>query len=121
MKLKTLPFAITLCKLHSLDGVNLATAFFFIAKAQDEITLVCKTEDVPGTTEKREDGWRAFYIDEILDFTLIGILSKISTLLAENGISIFAASTYDTDYILVKAQDFARALSLLSASGHTVH
>lgn len=121
MKLQTLPFAITICKISSLAAANMDTEFCFIAKTEREISLVCKTEDAPNTTEKREDGWKGFFIGGILDFSLTGILSKISTLLADNNISIFAVSTYDTDYIFVKAKDFERALSLLAANGHSVH
>jgi len=81
---------------------------------------VCKTEDVPANTLKRDDGWRAFRIQGVLDFSLIGILSKISGILADNEIGIFAVSTYNTDYILTKADNFDRALSVLEAAGYTV-
>ena len=56
----------------------------------------------------------------MLDFSLVGILSKLSTILAENGIGIFAVSTYNTDYILVKAENFERAMAVLAAAGYEV-
>ena len=66
--------------------------------------LVCMTEHVPDNVTERDDGWKAFRIEGVLDFSLIGILSKISALLAENEIGIFAISTYNTDYILTVKQ-----------------
>ena len=83
-------------------------------------SLVCRTAKVPGNATRREDGWRAFRIQGQLDFSLVGILSRISSILAENRIGIFAMSTYHTDYILVKAGDYERALECLSAAGYTI-
>ena len=94
--------------------------FFFVGKTDDEISLVCATEDAPSNTVEREDGWKAFRIQGVLDFSLIGILSKISTILADNQIGIFAVSTYNTDYILVKEQNFERALAALAAAGYEI-
>lgn len=74
---------------------------------------------LPKTVE-RDDGWRGFRIQGVLDFSLIGILSKLSGILAEHEIGIFAISTYNTDYILVKEENFARALSVLAAEGYRV-
>ena len=56
----------------------------------------------------------------MLDFSLIGILSKLSTILAENNIGIFAVSTYNTDYILVKDESFDRAMDVLAAAGYEI-
>lgn len=120
MDLKSLPFAFTVCKLPSLAGISLEGDFTFLARTDEEISLLCKTDDVPAGTEKRDDGWKGFRIEGSLDFSLIGILANISTVLAENGISIFAVSTFTTDYIFVKEHELARALSLLAAAGHTV-
>ena len=68
----------------------------------------------------REDGWRAFRIVGVLDFSLIGILARISACLAENGIGIFAVSTFNTDYILTRAKDFDRAVKALREAGHAI-
>lgn len=92
----------------------------FLAKTDEELSLVCKTEDTPSQTTAREDGWRAFRIEGTLDFSLIGILSKLSTILAENKIGIFAVSTYNTDYILVKEENFAKAMTVLQENGYAV-
>ena len=69
---------------------------------------------------EREDGWRGFRIEGVLDFSLVGILSKLSTILAENQIGIFAVSTFNTDYILVKEENFDRAMDVLAAAGYEV-
>lgn len=84
------------------------------------MTLVCSTKAVPNNIVECDLGWRAFRIQGILDFSLIGILSKISTLLAENKIGIFAISTYNTDYILTKAENFDRAIAILEDNGYEI-
>ncbi|MBR3142498.1 MAG: ACT domain-containing protein [Clostridiales bacterium] len=94
--------------------------FYFIGKTDEEISLVCRTEDTPADTTERDDGWKGFRICGILDFSLIGILSRITGILAENKIGIFAVSTFNTDYILVKAENFDKAVRVLSAEGYTV-
>ena len=68
----------------------------------------------------QNDGWRGFRIQGILDFSLIGILAKLSGILAEHKIVIFAVSTYNTDYILVKEENFDRAMTVLADEGYTV-
>ena len=80
-------------------------------------SLVCPTALVPENAFSREDGWRAFRICGQLDFSLTGILAKISKKLADAGIGIFALSTYNTDYILIKEENYARALELLCSDG----
>jgi hypothetical protein len=94
--------------------------FCFTAKTDEEISLVCKTEDVPEKTLVRDDGWKGFRIEGVLDFSLIGILSKISAILAENKVGIFAVSTYNTDYIFVKEENFDKAINALKDNGYDV-
>ena len=81
---------------------------------------VCPIRLVPDNTVERDDGWRAFRIEGVLDFSLIGILAKISTCLAENSIGIFAISTFNTDYILTKAENFEKAIKALETKGYKV-
>lgn len=68
----------------------------------------------------RDDGWKAFRIQGILDFSFIGILSAISDILAENKIGIFAISTFNTDYILTKAENYQKAIELLADAGYII-
>ena len=118
MKLKTLSHDLTVCKVASVADINQNADFYFIGKTDEELSLVCRTEDTPVNTVERDDGWRGFRIEGVLDFSLIGILSKLSTILAENRIGIFAVSTFNTDYILVKAGNFDRAMNVLAAAGY---
>ena len=118
MKLKTLPYDLTVCKLPSAAGIDLSADFYFLGKTDEEISMVCRTEQAPAETTAREDGWRAFRIEGMLDFSLTGILSRLSAILAENGIGIFAVSTYNTDYILVKAENLQKAMTVLQAAGY---
>lgn len=120
MKIKKLPYELSVCKVADVSAIGLNDEFFFVGKTDEEISLVCKTEDVPAETTAREDGCKGFRIEGVLDFSLIGILSKISTILAENKIGIFAVSTYNTDYILVKEENFERALDALSKAGYEI-
>lgn len=120
MELKKLDFDLTVCKVSSETDLDLTKPFYFIGKTDEELSLVCRTEDTPKNTTDRDDGWKGFRIQGILDFSLIGILSKISGILAENKIGIFAVSTFNTDYILVKSENFDRALSILSDSGYKI-
>ena len=103
-----------------IKEIDLNTEFYFIGRTDEEISLVCKTEDTPAATTERDDGWRGFRIEGVLDFSLIGILSKLSGILAENKIGIFAVSTFNTDYILVKGENFERAMTVLADAGYTV-
>lgn len=118
MKLKALREKLSVCKLPDTAGIDLSRPLYFLGRTADEISLVCETKDAPARALAREDGWRAFCIVGQLDFSLIGILSRLSAVLAEAGVGIFAVSTYDTDYILVKQEQFAWALEVLAAAGY---
>ncbi|MBR0148286.1 MAG: ACT domain-containing protein [Lachnospiraceae bacterium] len=120
MELKTIEYNLSVCKVTDISAINLTSDFYFVGKTDEEISLVCKTEDTPQNTIEREDGWRGFRIQGVLDFSLIGILSKLSGILAEHKIGIFAVSTYNTDYILVKEENFERSLKVLITEGYTV-
>ena len=131
MELKTIEYNLSVCKVTDISDIDLSSDFFFIGKTDEELSLVCKTEDTelslvcktedtPQYTTERDDGWRGFRIQGVLDFSLIGILSRLSGILAEHKIGIFAVSTYNTDYILVKEENFERALEVLASEGYTV-
>ena len=120
MELKKLPYSFTICKLTDASDINFKSEFCFFSRTDQEISLVCKTVDTPPNIINREDGWRGFRIEGILDFSLIGILSKISTILAENKIGIFVVSTYNTDYVFVKDNSYEKAMNILSDAGYTI-
>ena len=118
MELRKLFYDLTICQVHSTDDFCLNDQFYFIGKTDEEISLVCRTEAVPENTIARDDGWKGFRIQGVLDFSLIGILARISGILAENEIGIFAVSTYNTDYILVKNENFEKAFRALTEAGY---
>ena len=89
-------------------------------KLMNTYSLVCETNKVPNNATHIDKGWKAFRIQGVLDFSLIGILSKISTLLAENKIGIFAISTYNTDYILTKEENFQKAIDILEKNNYKI-
>ncbi len=120
MELNIIDHKLSVCKVTDISDIDMTADFYFVGKTDEELSLVCKTEDTPIKTIERDDGWRGFRIQGVLDFSLIGILSKLSGILAEHKIGIFAVSTYNTDYILVKEENFDRALEALLFEGYKV-
>lgn len=120
MELKKIPHRLSVCKVKDISDIDMDAEIYFIGKTDEELSLVCITENTPSKTIERDDGWRGFRIQGTLDFSLVGILAKISGILADHKISIFAVSTYNTDYILVKEENFDRALSILEAEGYSI-
>lgn len=93
--------------------------FYSITKTADELSIVCVQDNIPNDIRCEKD-WRVLKVEGPLDFSLIGILSSISTILAQNGVSIFAISTYDTDYILVKNKDIDNAIKALTKGKYEI-
>ena len=96
MKIEKIDGEFTVCRVKDYTLVNLDDEFCFIGKTDEEKSLVCRTDKVPDNVAEQENGWNAFRIKGVLDFSLVGVLSKISALLAGNGIGIFVVSTYNT-------------------------
>jgi len=122
LTLKTLggTYAVSRLSLDTaIPGWAFSAPFFSITRTENELSLVCSESRVPDeiTCEK---GWKCFQIVDPLDFSEIGILSSLSRILADAGISIFALSTFDTDYIMVKSPDFEKAIDALTVAGHRV-
>ena len=120
MELKKIPYDFSICKVTDYTQVNLDSEYCFTGKTDEERSLVCITGDVPDNTIRRDDGWKAFRIQGVLDLSLVGILAKISGILADNKIGIFAVSTFNTDYILVKKDDHQAALEILESAGYEI-
>lgn len=120
MKIKKLDYALTVCKVASGSDIDLTKDFYFLGKTDEEYSVVCITEDTPPNTIAREDGWRGFRIQGELDFSMTGVLSRLSGILAENQIGIFAVSTFNTDYILVKEENFGKAMEALVSAGYKI-
>ena len=120
MRLQIIEGKFSVCKVENLRAVNFNVPWLFVGKTDAEISVVCLTADVPHATLAREDGWRALRVAEQMDFGLTGVLAGISTVLAQAGISIFAVSTFNTDYILIKAENLGLAQTALEAGGYTI-
>ena len=117
MNLKVIDTEFSVCKVEDYSQVDLNEEFVFAGHTDEELSLVCPTALVPDNTTERNDGWK---VEGVLDFSLIGILSRISTCLADNSIGIFAISTFNTDYILTKESDFTKAIEVLEQAGYTI-
>ena len=120
MKLEILEPEFTVCKVSGSEGVERDAPFTFWASTDAEKSLVCPTERVPAGTLLREDGWRGMRVAGQLDFALTGILARISSALAAAEIGLFAVSTFDTDYVFVKAGNLERALDALARAGFEI-
>ena len=120
MEIKRMDYNFSVCKVADYSLVKLDSEYSFIGKTDEEKSLVCITEDVPSNVTEREDGWMAFRIQGVLDFSMIGILSEISGILAENKIGIFVISTFNTDYVLTKKENYQRALDVLNRAGYKI-
>ncbi len=118
MTLEKIPYDFTVCKTDKISFEK--REFMFTAVTDEEISLVCKTCDVPGNTSAREDGWSCLRITGVLDFSLIGILADISAVLTNHKIGIFVVSTYNTDYIFVKRENYNKAAAALSEKGYII-
>lgn len=102
----------------------LALDFFSVTRTREELSIVAPEEDLRRADlpveADIEGGWACMKVEGPLDLSLVGVLSEISGTLAGVGISIFAVSTYDTDYILVKNEDLDGAVRALSGAGHFI-
>ena len=115
MKPKELDREFSVCQVEDYSLVDLSAEYSFIGKTDEENSLVCATGDVPSNVVERDDRWRGFRIQGMLNFPLIGILAGIAETLAGNGIS-----TYNTDYVLVKKESYQRALDILERAGYEI-
>lgn len=110
--LRPIKETLSICKVPDYSLVDLGKPYCFTGCTPDEKSLVCRTEDVPSNATSKDDGWTVFMIE--------GILSGIASTLADAGIGIFAISTYNTDYILVKDENKTRAEKALRKAGYII-
>ena len=120
MNLKIIPGEFAVCKIPDLTQFSPDDVFFFLCRTDEELSLVCRESNVPGNCTDCEHGWSMFRVEGVLDFSLTGILSHLSGVLADAKVGIFAVSTYNTDYILVKSENLDRAAEALRAAGHSI-
>ena len=112
---------LTICRLPSGDPLPqwMAGPFISITRTIKELSVVCAAVSVPAHVTS-DRGWRGLRLEGPFSFSIVGIMSSLSTTLAEAEVPIFVISTYDTDYILVKDEDLARAVVALEAAGHDI-
>jgi hypothetical protein len=122
LKLSILPETFAICRFDLMEQVpdwDFWGEFFSVTRTSHELSIVCSQADVPEAVSCERD-WRCFRVEGTLDFSLTGILASLATPLAEAKISIFVISTFDTDYLLVKAEQLQSAIEVLSAAGHRI-
>lgn len=122
LSLSVLGERLAVCRLDPRERVSVWVAeapFFSVTRTPEELSVVCPEQNLPSkmTCEK---GWRALKIESQLDFSLMGVLASITAPLAEAGVSIFAISTYDTDYVLVREEALDTAVAALREAGHEI-
>ena len=120
LTLELLPDVYSICRLDPQADIPswvLEGDFLSITRTKNELSLVCSQERVPHVVEC-DKGWRCIMVRGPLDLSLVGILASLTSSLAEVDISIFAISTYETDYLLVKVENLRRALLKLEEAGH---
>ncbi|HOK82277.1 MAG: ACT domain-containing protein [Clostridiales bacterium] len=120
MRIQVIEGKFAVCRLRTIERLDLKEDFLFLSKTDEEISLVCREEQVPYDCLACEKGWRAFRIEGQLDFEIVGLISRMTSLLADQNIGLFAVSTYLTDYTLVKAENLGRALETLKNNGYEV-
>lgn len=115
LSLSVLPDRLAICRLEAgaeLPAWALGSGFRSITRTADETSVVCAEEAVPREV-RAERGWRALKVEGPLDFSITGVLASLASPLADAGVPVFAVSTYDTDYLLVKTADLERAVEVL--------
>lgn len=123
MKLKILDSTFSVVKLPPIETIPLwalKSDTFSITRTDEELSIVCPTECLPmnETFKDVESGWKCIKVEGVLDLSLTGILSSLTNPLTENNISIFAISTFNTDYLLVKSHSIEKAIAVLENEGH---
>jgi uncharacterized protein len=122
LTLQVLPDFFAVCRLApdaELPGWAIKGTFRSVSWTKEELSIVCEDLLVPREI-RAERGWRAFRIQGPLDFALVGVLLQLAEPLAKAGISIYAISTFDTDYVLVKSDRFSDACEALTKYGHRI-
>jgi uncharacterized protein len=121
MNLSTHPERYAICRLnHDAPYPEWAKGkFVSLSRTQDELSVVCEQDNVPGDV-KHEGDWRVLQVAGPMDLSIIGVLASLTKPLADAGINLFAISTFDTDYLLVKAENYEAAKGALERAGHEV-
>ena len=120
LELKMIPVDFTICKVKDYSKTDFTDEFCFTVKTDEVLSLVCRTSKIPDNAIEINDKWRALKVQGMPEFSLIGTLPDISSILAEQKIGIFVVSTYNTDYILIKSENYDKAINALRNEGYTI-
>ena len=120
MKIKKIDNILSISKVKSIKTIDFNQKFIFLAKTDEEISIVHDKDYLLEDVIEESNYWRGFRVEEQLDFNLIGIIKKISTILANNNIPIFVVSTFSTDYVLVKEEYFNKTLDILEKNNYVI-
>lgn len=121
-QLKILNDLYAICRLNSDDDIPEwinKKAFYSITKTSEELSILCLQENIPAEIKCEKD-WKILKIDSKLDFSIVGVISELSKILAQNNISIFVISTFDTDYICVKEKDLCLTTEVLEKNLYVI-
>lgn len=121
VSLAVLPGRFAVCRLSAnepLPAWAVSGSWFSVTRTSEELSVVAEEHFIPHDV-LAERGWRAIQVQGPLPFHLTGILAALAVPLANAGISLFAESTYDTDYVLLKQDRLREAIETLKAAGHT--
>lgn len=118
MKLEILSGAFGIYKVAAVSKEWLKNRFLFAAKTDTEVSIVTEITERPNSYIACQEGYSAIRISGQLDFSLVGILSQLTGILAEHAISVFAVSTYDTDYVLFEMKNLDRVCQILREKGY---
>jgi hypothetical protein len=122
MDLILLPDTLSICRLHKDAPVPqwaLSASFYSMVRTEEELSIVCPEGHPPADIETNA-GWRALKVRGPLGFEETGVLAGLAAPLAEAGISVFAISTFNTDYLLLRKADLTKAIRVLSPA-HAIH
>ncbi len=120
LTLSLLPARYAICRLEPEEAIPPwagNVGFVSVTRTSEELSIACAEANVPeGVPSDR--GWRCLKVEGPLDLSLTGVLASLAGPLAEARVNIFAISTYDTDYLLIKDDKVSRAIEVLRAAGH---
>ncbi len=122
LTISILPDILAICRLDKDAGIPdwaVASPFFSLTRSAEDLSVVCPQIQVPEGIQ-RDGGWRCLKVEGPLDLSATGVLASLTRPLAQEGISVFAISTYDTDYLLIKQKDLEKAVMVLAENGHQI-
>ncbi len=121
-RMKVIPGKLAVCRMDARSSVPrwaFSGTIASVTRTPDALSIVCAAEAVPAGVIRQAD-WVALMVEGPLDFSLIGVMARLATVLAGAGVALLALSTFDTDFLLVQGADLPKAIEALQKAGHTV-